>query len=128
MYSRVLCSYAPTRFTLILCADVLWNTFSHPALIQSLQSLLAPTTSSRVTIISGFHTGREPLARFLRLAAFKGLVPDALGFVEREVGTGQEREWVEKREDGEIKERNRWTLEGNLKWNEDTLNKRQRET
>lgn len=115
-----LLDYAPSKFTIILMADVLWNAFSHPLLLMSLLSLLAPIPTSRIHIISGLHTGRAPLARFLRLAAFKGLVPDEGGTWEREV-TGAERAWDEEREDGDIKDRNRWTLEVRLRFDDETL-------
>ena len=105
---------------MIICADVLWDTFSHPGLVNTLLALLALTPHSRIIVISGLHTGRGPLARFLRLAAFRGLVPDQSGLREYEVG-GTERDWDEDRADGDIRERNRWTLEFKLMWHESKL-------
>jgi len=112
--------FAPSRFSRIICADVLWDTFSHPALLKTLLALLAPSPESRIIVISGLHTGRGPLARFLRLAAFRGLVPDETGLREFEVG-GAEQHWDEYRADGDIRERNRWTLEFKLMWHESKL-------
>ena len=106
-------------YTRILCADVLWDAFSHPALIKTLCSLLSRTDpSARIIFISGLHTGRAPLANFLRRAAARGLVPDGeVGLKEIEV-EGAVRDWDETRPDEDIKERNRWTLEFQLKWKE----------
>jgi len=65
--------------------------------------------------MSGLHTGRRPLANFLRRAAARGLVPDdEVGVKEIEV-EGAIRDWDETRPDKDIKERNRWTLEFQLK-------------
>ncbi|KAF8323158.1 hypothetical protein DL93DRAFT_2049849, partial [Clavulina sp. PMI_390] len=107
----------PTKYTRILCADVLWDAFSQPALVKTLCAVFSRTDpSARIIVISGLHTGRGPLAGFLRKAAARGLVPDeTVGLKEFEVG-GEVREWDEERPDGDIRERNRWTLELQLKW------------
>lgn len=115
LISRYPVRYAPSRYSIIICADVLWDAFSHPALLSTLLDVLAPTPEARIIVISGLHTGRGPLARFLRMAAFRGLIPDARGLREYEVG-GAEREWNEDLPDGDIRERNRWTLEFKLMW------------
>lgn len=104
-------------YTRVLCADVLWDAFSHPALIKTLCSVLSRTDpSARIIVISGLHTGRGPLASFLRRAAALGLVPDSgIGLQEIEVG-GAVRDWDETRPDEDVRERNHWTLEFQLKW------------
>lgn len=106
-------------YTRILCADVLWDTFSHPALIKTLCSVFSRSDPlARIIVISGLHTGREPLAGFLRRAAARGLVPDSeVGLREIEV-SGAIRHWDETRPDEDIRVRNRWTLEFQLKWKE----------
>lgn len=85
--------------------------------MKTLCALLSRTDpSARIIVISGLHTGRGPLAGFLRRAAVRGLVIDEnIGLKEIEVG-GKVREWDEMRPDGDIRERNRWTLEYQLKW------------
>ncbi len=109
-------------YDLIFCADILWDTFSHPSLLHTLTPLLSRTPFSRIIVISGLHTGRAPLARFIRLAAARGLVVDKTGsyqsdeaLKEIEVG-GEVREWDEDRPDEDVRVRNRWTLEFMLMW------------
>jgi len=115
---------SPAGYDLILCADILWDTFSLPSLLHTLTPLLSPTPLSRIIVISGLHTGRAPLARFIRLAAARGLVVDKTGdcqsgedIKEVEVG-GEERDWNEERPDEDVRVRNRWTLEFMLMWKE----------
>ncbi|KAF8316936.1 uncharacterized protein EI90DRAFT_3002836, partial [Cantharellus anzutake] len=67
---------SPSGYDLILCADILWDTFSHPLLLRTLIPLLSRTPTSRIIVISGLHTGRAPLARFVRLASAQGLIVD----------------------------------------------------
>ncbi|WWD18960.1 hypothetical protein CI109_103417 [Kwoniella shandongensis] len=51
------------RFDILLLADVLWATASHPALIESIGNLLKPGGVAHLT--AGLHTGRGPVNRFL---------------------------------------------------------------
>lgn len=99
---------------------MLWDQFSTTALAISIARLLARSPSSRVLVVAGAHTGRAPIAAFLRRAAARGLITDEHGLIERDIG-GQTREWDETREDGDIKLRNRWLLEGQLKWADERL-------
>ncbi|GAA5864533.1 hypothetical protein JCM5353_003579, partial [Sporobolomyces roseus] len=60
-------------YTHILLADTLWLTPSHDALLSTLSQLLAPTASSRIHLVAGFHSGRNAIRSFLRKAKAVGL-------------------------------------------------------
>lgn len=62
-------------YEVILAADVIWDSFSHVMLIESLIQLLAKKSTSRVILVAGYHTGRHVVQAFLRRARAKGLVP-----------------------------------------------------
>lgn len=70
----VACSFR--TYDLILCADVLWLSTSHDDLLRTITTLLKRSISSRVLVISGFHTGRRALLSFFRKALLLGLCPD----------------------------------------------------
>ncbi|TIB12907.1 hypothetical protein E3P92_02461 [Wallemia ichthyophaga] len=63
-------------FDVILAADVIWDSFSHASLIETLLQSLKKSDSSRVVLVAGYHTGRHVVQAFLRRARSKGLVPD----------------------------------------------------
>jgi nicotinamide N-methyltransferase len=58
------------RFDAVLCADVMWDAFSHDSLMRSIKAVLAP--GGTVYVVAGLHTGREVLAKFWRLARITG--------------------------------------------------------
>lgn len=105
---------------MIICSDLLWDEFSTSVLVTSITRLLAKTCTSRVLVVAGAHTGRAPISAFLRRAAARGLIPDDDDLWEREID-GATRPWDENLEDGDIKIRNRWLMEGRLKWSKDHI-------
>ncbi|KAK8854887.1 hypothetical protein IAR55_003626 [Kwoniella newhampshirensis] len=60
----------PEQFDILLLADVLWATSSHPMLIESIGNLLRPGGVAHVT--AGLHTGRGPVTRFVEAVSKKG--------------------------------------------------------
>lgn len=125
-------------FELILCADVLWLSSSHAALLQTIKTLLTKSSSARVLVLSGFHTGRRALTSFFRRAAEAGLCGDCDGstIYEYNVATQAKRPWsgrtafplgqhksgtVAEDEEGEdnmddYTERTKWLLHVSLGW------------
>ncbi|KAL9934923.1 hypothetical protein V8E36_005999 [Tilletia maclaganii] len=65
-------------FTRVLAADTLWVSSAHPALLQTMRSLLRRSPDSRILLLAGFHTGRPAISRFFQLAAGE-LSPDTDG-------------------------------------------------
>lgn len=51
-------------YDLILAADVLWVSSSHPLLIHSIRRLLKRDRDARCVLVAGFHTGRPAVRRF----------------------------------------------------------------
>ncbi|UZJ55036.1 hypothetical protein CBS101457_004356 [Exobasidium rhododendri] len=84
-------------YDLILCADVLWLSSSHAALLRTIRRLLKRSDKSRIVLLSGFHTGRRALLAFYRLAAGTGLCCDwerkDEGVFEYNVTTKLKRPW-----------------------------------
>ncbi|GHJ85765.1 hypothetical protein NliqN6_2167 [Naganishia liquefaciens] len=58
-------AHVPEKFHTILCADLLWTTSAHAALITSLTALLAPQ-GGIVHMVAGLHQGRGAVDRFRR--------------------------------------------------------------
>jgi nicotinamide N-methyltransferase len=63
-------------YDLILCADTLWLSDFHAPLLETICRLLKRSSSSRVVLLSGFHTGRRVLTTFYRRALEVGLCSD----------------------------------------------------
>lgn len=63
-------------YNLILCADVLWLSSCHSSLLKTITTLMERSSSSRVLVLSGFHTGRRALTAFFHRAIQVGLSPD----------------------------------------------------
>lgn len=63
-------------YDLILCADTLWLSDFHTPLLDTICRLLKRSKSSRVVLLSGFHTGRRVLTAFYRRAVEAGLCGD----------------------------------------------------
>ncbi|TIA89239.1 hypothetical protein E3P99_02151 [Wallemia hederae] len=73
-------------FDVILAADVIWDSFSHLSLIETLTQSLKQRPESRVVLVAGYHTGRHVVQAFMRRAKAKGLVPDDSLIMEFERG------------------------------------------
>lgn len=114
-------SHRISSYDLILLADTLWSSSSHDPLLASLVLLLERTERAFIQIVAGFHTGRESVWAFLRKAGEVGFVKEGKW---EEVGwEGERREWRDEsgEEEEEIGERNRWVVEGRLRWSKEEL-------
>lgn len=87
----------------------------HSALVRSIVKLLQYSSSARVFIIAGLHTGRTILSSFFKVAESQGLVPDDYGVREYNVACGRDRPWTEERTEDEI-ERKQWLIIARLRW------------
>ncbi|GAA5880114.1 hypothetical protein JCM8547_006194 [Rhodosporidiobolus lusitaniae] len=130
-------------FTRILLADTLWYSEGHFLLLSSLSRLLARSSSARIHICAGFHSGRSTVRSFLKKARREGFIMQGKW---EEVGIeGQRRDWGwdvkpkegagagegERREDEEVEgeweekenssERNKWVVMGELGWSDERL-------
>jgi EEF1A N-terminal glycine/lysine methyltransferase len=88
----------------------------HCALIWSMTHLLEKSSSARVFVIAGFHTGRCVLANFFQLAEAHNLVPDDEGIIEHSILTGKTRPWKNERGIEDTVERKQWLVVTHLKW------------
>ncbi|WVR07411.1 hypothetical protein IAU60_004452 [Kwoniella sp. DSM 27419] len=77
------------RFDTLLAADVLWVSTSHPALLDSIQALLAKGGTAHIT--AGLHTGRGPLERFVTAARERGMAVELVKEVR--LGKGTKDDW-----------------------------------
>ncbi|PWN53314.1 hypothetical protein IE53DRAFT_408769 [Violaceomyces palustris] len=93
-------------FDLVLAADVLWVSSSHPLLISSLRSLLGRRSDSRILLVAGFHTGVPAVTRFFRSLSSPARDRDSKdGQVEGEEGGAGE---VSQDEDARAAREGRW--------------------
>ena len=108
-------------FDIIIAADTLWNPSLHGPFYDTLVSTLRPqSTSARVHLIAGLHTGRYTIEGFLKLVRFKeaearSLVLDRLE--EREINGDQIRPWLADRGGEDDNDKWRWLVWITLKWN-----------
>lgn len=85
----------PDRFDRVICADTLWLSSLHIPLLDTIDAVLADTSTARAIVVSGFHTGRRALVRFFASAAARRLVADPVADVfEYNVVTQQARTWT----------------------------------
>ncbi|KAM0789346.1 hypothetical protein ACM66B_000178 [Microbotryomycetes sp. NB124-2] len=123
-------------FDVILLADCIWNGFAHDVLVESLSACLRNLSTSdaddddkstsrapRVELVSGFHSGRACVRKFLRKAAEVGLVESG-EWSETSVDKrtrawgwdlGQDGSEPEHEVEAEA-ERNKWVVTGQLEW------------
>lgn len=112
-------------YDVILIADCLWYSSAHVALVASLGTLLSRQPSSFIQIVAGVHSGRDAVRSFLRMAQDGGLVKRG-EWIEVDV-EGNSRPWGWDVQDGApdkdegIVDRNRWTVEGQLVWDDRQL-------
>lgn len=113
---------ATSTYSLILLADCIWSSPAHSLLLTSLSSLLSHEPDAFIHLIAGFHSGRAGVRAFLRKAVEAGF--ELAGDWE-EIGIeGERREWgwdLRGGEEGEeekdsASDRNRWVVEGRLRW------------
>ncbi|KAF9530469.1 putative methyltransferase-domain-containing protein [Crepidotus variabilis] len=106
-------------FDVIIAADTIWNPDLHEILIDSLKNTLKKSPTSRVHLVVGLHTGRYTIQSFLDKVILAGFELD--GLCEREsIGSG-ERKWEVSRNGEDEKERRKWIVWIQLKWNREAL-------
>lgn len=113
-------------FTRIIAADCLWMRSQHENLVRTMLWFLADTSTTpeggnefgkdtpRVWVVAGFHTGRDPVARFFDTASDMGLRTERI--YERDLNSvtedGEEvrREWTPVRAGEGPENRRRWSV------------------
>ena len=102
------------EFTRILCADCLWMEGEHDNLLQSMKHFLAISSSARVWVVAGFHTGRSTVVKFFDKALKVGF--DTEEIWEQDVN-GIQRPWRRHRGgiEEDIEERRKWLVIAILK-------------
>ncbi|KAF8817396.1 hypothetical protein BYT27DRAFT_6809849 [Phlegmacium glaucopus] len=102
-------------FDVVIAADTLWNPELHSIFIDTLKSTLKKSSSSRIHLVVGLHTGRYTIQAFLtHLQRDSGLQIESIS--ERE-GTGSgTRLWDVSRSEEDERERRRWIVWMTLAW------------
>ncbi|KAG6856558.1 hypothetical protein H0H87_003240 [Tephrocybe sp. NHM501043] len=100
-------------FDVVVGADTLWNPTLHALLIQSLQMTLKKSSSARIHLVAGLHTGRYTIQSFLIAAEAAGF--DIESAIEKEIKGPLEVVWDVNGNDDE-KDRRRWVIWMVLKW------------
>lgn len=100
-------------FDVVVAADTLWNPSLHDHLITSLRFALRRSSSARIVLVAGLHTGRYTIQSFIHAVQEAGF--DVESAVEKEVKGPQERRWNVAGDEDE-KERRRWVVWIVLKW------------
>ena len=108
-------------FDIVIAADTLWNPELHPIFIHSLKSTLKKSSTSRVHLVVGLHTGRYTIQSFLtHIQSNSGLYVESIS--EREVaGSSSERMWDVFRSGEDEKERRRWIIWMTLAWEKSVI-------
>jgi hypothetical protein len=101
-------------FDIIIAADTLWNSELHHILIDSLTKTLKRTSSSRIHLIAGLHTGRYTIQAAITCAERMDLEIESI--LEREVDGSSQRPWCVYREGEDEQARRRWVVWIKLKW------------
>lgn len=102
-------------FEIIMAGDTIWNPESHSILVSTFLMTLRRSSTARVYLIAGLHTGRYTVQSFYETVQKMGLEIESA--TEREViGTGQ-RDWDVTHAEGEDeRERRKWIIWMALKW------------
>jgi len=101
-------------FDMVIAADTLWNIDFHAIFIDALKRTLRRTSSARVHLVAGLHTGRYTIQGFLKRAVASGL--ELISIDENEANGGPSREWSAEKSGEDEKERRRWIIWIQLKW------------
>ncbi|KAF5373233.1 hypothetical protein D9615_007417 [Tricholomella constricta] len=100
-------------FDVVIAADTLWNPSLHPLLLTSLRLTLKKSSSARIHLVAGLHTGRYTIQSFLSAVQEAGFVVESA--IEKEVKGLQEKPW-DVAGDEDDRERRRWVVWIVLKW------------
>ena len=102
-------------FDIVIAADTLWNPELHPIFIDSLESTLKKSSTSRIHLVVGLHTGRYTIQAFLTLVQRNsGLYVESIS--EREARGSSTRMWDVFRAGEDERERRRWIIWMTLAW------------
>ena len=102
-------------FDIVIAADTLWNPELHPIFIDSLESTLKKSSTSRIHLVVGLHTGRYTIQAFLNhVQRNSGLQVESIS--EREVTGSSTRMWDVFRAGEDERERRRWIIWMTLAW------------
>jgi EEF1A N-terminal glycine/lysine methyltransferase len=88
----------------------------HVPLVHTVTQLLERSSSARVFMVAGLHTGRSVLSNFFRVAASKGLIPDDEDILEHNVTSEEARPWQAERIGEDVVERKQWLVLARLRW------------
>ncbi|PPQ67864.1 hypothetical protein CVT25_010303 [Psilocybe cyanescens] len=110
--------YESKRFDVIIAADTLWNPDLHTIFIHALKSTLKKSPTARVHLVVGLHTGRYTIDAFLRQVLESGFELESIEERER-LGSSTRDWWLWRAEDD--KERRRWVIWIQLKWNKSEI-------
>jgi len=102
-------------FDVVMAADTLWNPELHPIFIDTLKSTLKKSSSSRIHLVVGLHTGRYTIQAFLtHVQRNSGLHVENIS--EREAIGSSTRVWKVFRSGEDERERRRWIIWMTLAW------------
>lgn len=102
-------------FDIVIAADTLWNPDLHPIFIDSLKSTLKKSSTSRIHLVVGLHTGRYTIQAFLtHVQRNSGLHLESIS--EREARGSSTRMWDVFRSEEDERERRRWIIWMTLAW------------
>lgn len=103
-------------FDVVIAADTLWNPDLHPIFIDTLKSTLKKSSSSRIHLVVGLHTGRYTIQAFLtHIEQNSGLQLKSIS--EREATGSGTRPWdVSRSEEEDERKRRRWIIWMTLAW------------
>ena len=102
-------------FDVVIAADTLWNPDLHSIFIDSLKSTLKKSSTSRIHLVVGLHTGRYNIQAFLtHIQRNSGLYVESIS--EREVAGSSTRMWDVSRSGEDERERRRWIIWMTLAW------------
>jgi predicted nicotinamide N-methyase len=103
-------------FDIVMAADTLWNPELHPIFIDSLKSTLKKSSTSRIHLVVGLHTGRYTIQSFLTRVQRNnsGLYVESI--LEREVKGTSTRMWDVFRSEEDERERRKWVIWMTLAW------------
>jgi nicotinamide N-methyltransferase len=102
-------------FDVVIAADTLWNPELHTIFVDTLKSTLQKSSSSRIHLVVGLHTGRYTIQAFLtHIQQNSGLHVESIS--EREVTGSSTRIWDVLRSEEDEAERRRWIIWMTLAW------------
>ena len=107
-------------FDVVIAADTLWNPELHPIFIDSLKSTLKKSSTSRIHLVVGLHTGRYTIQAFLtHIQRNSGLYVESIS--ERESTGSSTRMWEVFRSGEDERERRRWIIWMTLAWEKSVI-------